>query len=334
MAKNNLPSLFSCNGSIKPGYGVFYGVNSDRPTEETPVLVYEETVLGTISNYINVDKEKAERELNPDNANPKTVDKCHLPPNTDILRVKTSINFRGTLHAPHACNESEFVDLLYGDLLSMEETKQLVKPLAERYVANIINGKWLHRNQYAVDIGFKVLYNNETYVFPRINGFDVSSLNGEQTEAYNIIVNGVYNTLISEDEVLNLYIVADIQMTENAEVYPSQEFETNGDKKKILFSINENHAAMHSQKIGNGIRTIDNWIDPNVVIPVNPYGQIKEKTIALRKPDTKKDLYTLLQHIDEMKTQAINGDPDNNVKFLIACLIRGGVYSGVAKKKK
>jgi len=115
------------------------------------------------------------------------------------------------------------------------------------------------------------------------------------------------------------------------EVFPSQELildRSSGKKSKTLYHVN-GVAAMHSQKIGNAIRTIDTWypeysdgsasVGP---IAVEPYGSVTSMGKAFRQPKQKQDFYNLLD-----RWVLKDHEPDEgNQHFVIANLVRGGVF--------
>ena len=55
-------------------------------------------------------------------------------------------------------------------------------------------------------------------------------------------------------------VEAQVYLGNGQEVFPSQELvlDSNSKKSKVLYQVNE-IAAIHSQKIGNALRTIDTW---------------------------------------------------------------------------
>ena len=99
-------------------------------------------------------------------------------------------------------------------------------------------------------------------------------------------------------------------------------------KSKTLYKIGDGDgavAAIHSQKIGNALRTIDTWYsgaDENGPIAVEPYGSVTTQGKAWRQPKEKLDFYNLLDGWI-IKDKA----PDlPQQHFVIATLIRGGVF--------
>ena len=86
-------------------------------------------------------------------------------------------------------------------------------------------------------------------------------------------------------------------------------------------------AGIHSQKIGNALRTIDTWYpqDENVPlgpIAVEPYGSVTTQGKAYRQPKAKADFYNLLDNWVLKDKVPAEGDQH----FVMATLIRGGVF--------
>jgi CRISPR-associated protein Csy3 len=141
----------------------------------------------------------------------------------------------------------------------------------------------------------------------------------------------IANVLSSNDDFLLLDISCYVQMGNAQEVYPSEELvldKGKGEKSKILYAVN-NIAAMHSQKLGNAIRTIDTWY-PHFTnadqsagpIAVEPYGAVTNLGRAYRTPKDKQDFYTFFD-------AWARGEQLNNVEdehYVMAVLVRGGVF--------
>ena len=90
-------------------------------------------------------------------------------------------------------------------------------------------------------------------------------------------------------------------------------------------------AGLHSQKIGNALRTIDTWY-PDAYqfgpISVEPYGSVTNRGVAYRQPKEKVDFYTLLDNwVVKGKEPAVEQQ-----HYIIAVLIRGGVFGESDKK--
>jgi len=92
----------------------------------------------------------------------------------------------------------------------------------------------------------------------------------------------------------------------------------------VLFQLNK-CAAIHNVKIGNAIRTIDDWYkNAQFPIAVEPYGSVTQMGQAYRRSRSLGDLYTLM--LDWLNEKDNVSDEDKN--FVVANLIRGGVFGG------
>ena len=124
------------------------------------------------------------------------------------------------------------------------------------------------------------------------------------------------------DENTLLNVSAYVNLGEGQRVWPSQEMVLNspkGEKSRHLFNLN-GKAAMHCEKIGNALRTIDDWYpDATAPIAIEAYGSVTQRGVAYRS--SKNDFKTLL-------LKWLNGgDVSNEDKhFVVAMIIRGGVF--------
>lgn len=145
---------------------------------------------------------------------------------------------------------------------------------------------------------------------------------GSLKELASLIAQG----LVGQTHVL-FSVTAFVRIGAGQEVFPSQELildRSRGDKSKTLYHVN-NIAGIHSQKLGNAIRTIDTWypeagdLGP---IAVEPYGSVTTEGKAYRQPKQKVDFYTLLDNWI-LKDQV---PPLEQQHFVMATLVRGGVF--------
>jgi len=84
----------------------------------------------------------------------------------------------------------------------------------------------------------------------------------------------------------------------------------------------DNCAAMHPQKIGNALRTIDDWHNnKSPVVSVETFASSSFANLCYRSPQLKNDFYSLL------KEWVIKGNIIDleSRHFVVAVLIRGGV---------
>ena len=104
---------------------------------------------------------------------------------------------------------------------------------------------------------------------------------------------------------------------------------SSGVNSKTLYSVN-GIAGIHSQKLGNALRTVDTWYPGDGElgpIAVEPYGSVTTQGKAYRQPSEKADFYSLLDNWI-LKDQI---PPVEQQHFVMATLIRGGVFGDAGK---
>ncbi|WP_340679504.1 type I-F CRISPR-associated protein Csy3 [Paraglaciecola sp.] len=270
------------------------------------------TLRGTKSQYANDNREEA---------NISEGDDAYLPNEKDTLKVSFTLRVIGNLGEPFGCNDPNFEEIIKQKVSEYKEDG--LKELSHRYAHNIASGRFLWRNRVcAKNISIQVRINDselpipfDGYEFP-LNDFDVQ----RENDSLKTLSNAIFQGLHSINDFACLQVVAFVQLGKGQHVFPSQEMNM-GEKKKVLFKLDD-CAALHSVKVGNAIRTIDNWYDDaKFPIAVEPFGSVTQRGQAYRK--SKIDLYTL------MHAWVNNKDISNEQKnFVLANLIRGGVFGG------
>ncbi|MGV6810106.1 MAG: type I-F CRISPR-associated protein Csy3 [bacterium] len=350
-----IPALLNYTRSIIPSNGVFYyqrhhtdNRTNEQPTTQThPILINRQTVRGTIANYGNVyskgkqakDSDLA-KKLDPANANIQTVDMCYLPDDIDTFFLRFSLSITNHTAAPGACNAADYRQHLV-DFFEGYREKQGFDELAQRYLQNLINARWLWRNRYAAEKTVEIIDQAEPDTPYRFQpAYDLEA-DYQACEGYDTLKQKIAQALSGESPVLRLSIIGRGTLGYGQEVYPSQEFVDNKKEGKVLASIEttdgKRQAIMHSQKIGNAIRTIDDWHGHAATygkIAAEPYGVVPSRSEAIRLPNSKNDLYSHLKKLDAINAemrQATQGKLPDAAHYVMACLVRGGVYSGEGK---
>ncbi len=294
----------------------------------TPIAIRNKDVRGTISNRLSkasITNDPAKLDAGIEKPNLQRIDVAALPFDADTLRLSFSIRFLGSLAQPSACNDETY-RVRFDGIVKDYTQEHAFNELSIRYATNIANGRFLWRNRVgaeAVEVHVKHDKNQSNkWIF---NGKDYnlhsfSQPNKNLSELADVIRQGLAGTAF-----VLLEVEAFVRIGSGQEVFPSQELilDRDGDKSKTLYHVND-VAALHSQKIGNALRTIDTWypeaheLGP---IAVEPYGSVTNRGKAYRSPKEKVDFYTLL---DEW----INGKkpPVDQQHFVMATLIRGGVF--------
>jgi len=299
-----------------------------------PVSVRPKSVRGTISNRLKAkdSSDPAKLDAAIQNPNLQTVDVAALPRDADTLKVQFTLRVLGGLGEPSACNDAAYrrklIETLGGYLRD-----QGVGELARRYAANLANGRFLWRNRIGAEqVEIHVEHWRDgaaaaQWVF-QAHDHSLRDLTAPEKEIADVNAMGalIASGLAGQAHVL-LRVTAFVRIGAGQEVFPSQELildRERGDKSKTLYDVAD-VAAIHSQKIGNALRTIDTWYGDaaeNGPIAVEPYGSVTTQGKAYRQPKDKLDFYNLLD------AWIIKGKapPPEQQHFVVATLIRGGVF--------
>lgn len=349
---NAHPSFLNFTRSIEPSEGLLFGIDGER---RIPVQVQETSIRGSISNHIHPNKEAAEtkKAAEPDSANLQRLDAAFLPPDAERLLLTFSVVIQARSLTPSGCNDDNVRKALT-DLTSAFSHKGGYRALAERYVWNLANARSLWRNRVAADKKVTIKANGESFEFDA-DALKVFTFQpGDLPASANPLVDLVAQALSTGDNPLFLEVEISGRLPHGAPVYPSQEFiENPTDKRsKVLSSMPRiwegssiRHATLHSQKIGNAIRTIDGWhaqVDELGVTAIEPYGFSQERLKTLRMPgrdaingEQAVDFYKLLVDLKGL-TDRIDKEPNvpDEALYFVAVLIRGGVFSRAKDAKK
>lgn len=297
-----------------------------------PVTVREKSVRGTISNRLKAkEQDPAKLDAAIENPNLQTVDVATLPHDTDTLMARFTLRVLGGAGTPSACNNADYQAKLQQAVTEYVQT-QGFDELARRYAHNLANGRFLWRNRVGAEqVEVRIRRMEKGHVAKEWT-FDALSLSlrGFESETQTSeLAQDIADALAGERHLI-LEVIAFAHVGNGQEVFPSQELileRGRGDKSKTLYSVDD-VAAIHSQKLGNAIRTIDTWYpapeDGSDLGPiaVEPYGSVTTQGAAYRQPKQKVDFYSLLDNW-MIKDQVPETEQQH---FVMATLIRGGVF--------
>lgn len=348
MAKTELStaSVLAFERKLDPSDGLFSAGRWDRQADAAQwvqVALHEKSVRGTISNRLkSKDQDPAKLDASIQSPNLQTVDVATLPNDADTLRVRFTLRVLGGAGVPAACNNADYQTRL-GTLVQTYRDKIGFAELSRRYAINLANGRFLWRNrvgaeQVSVEVRhlekgeIKARWQFDALAFS-LRDFDVpvdaQSALAEVAALIELGLSGAGHVLLE--------IVAHARIGDGQEVYPSQELildkgDKRGQKSKTLYAVGS-VAALHSQKIGNALRTIDTWYpqeDGEAVGPiaVEPYGSVTTQGKAYRQPKAKADFYSLLDAWALKDKLPVEGDQH----FVMATFIRGGVFGDSDKE--
>ena len=340
MAKNEsmIASVLAFEKKLVCSDGYFYGTSWDsRSGKATPLALNEKSVRGTISNRLKKTVADDPMKLNAEveKANLQRVDACSLGEEQDTLKLNFTVKVLGNIEIPSACNNAVF-KASYEKAAKNYVAQEGFKELASRYALNLANGRYLWRNRLGAE-SIEVVINvaGEDLVFNALDyslkSFDKSDSKVEQLATH------IANALSGKTPYMLITVSAYAKVGKAQEVYPSEELvldKGKGDKSKILYAVKD-IAAMHSQKIGNALRSIDTWYpdysDPAKSagsIAIEPYGAVTNLGIAFRNPRQKNDFYTLFDRFalgESLETK-------EQEHYVMAVLVRGGVFGQSGKE--
>ena len=336
MAKNEkaVASVLAFEKKLVPSDGHFYGTTWAKRTEQTALRLIEKSVRWTISNRLKPAVAGDPMKLNAEveKANLQKVDACSLGENQDTLKVSFSLKVLGGVEKPSACNNETFFQS-YEAVAKNYIQQYGFTELAKRYALNIANGRFLWRNRVGAEkVEVVVTVNEQPPV--TFNALEYSLHDFDVVDSkVQALADQIASALKGELPYLLLKIEAYALVGQAQEVYPSEELvldKGKGDKSKILYQVND-VAAMHSQKVGNALRTIDTWYpefdDKKMAIAIEPYGAVTNLGKAYRTPKDKKDFFTLFD-------KYALGEPLDNAEqehYVMAVLVRGGVFGQSSK---
>lgn len=346
-----LPGSLSLQRGSVISDGAFYNYFANGSTE--PLYVLHHGIRGTQNVAGNKDKGAAlgnskAREV----SNIQQTESAKLAPDAKLL-VRFNIRFIDLNDILFACatGKNSEVDVgafraAFNDFIARAKTSEGLIDVAQRYVRNIVNGRWLWRNRIVAeqititvsedngaknDEQPKHTFNALAVPFNHFNDFT-----HDEKKLAEVLVDG----MVGNRRTANLTVEAIVDFGMGGiEVFPSQNYLEDKPKgfSRSLYKISNEklqrqatntqllgQAALRDQKIGNAIRTIDTWYPTfattGKIIPIEPNGASLDAQEFFRIKD-KASAFDLMKKLAELDPNSDDG------KFLLACIIRGGVYS-------
>lgn len=337
---------FNYERSINPSHAQFYYL--DGGGTERPLPLHDQSVVGAFGSYTSKDADLKSRLTNP---NPQRVDMALLPLDADTVRIRFSLSVVDNALEPRTCNDSELRENMRRFASSYYRADGF-RTLADRYHRRILDGGWFWRNR-------KLATDKRVWVKDERGELiaDVEP-DGERMPESAALQEGIRAALAGETGPFRVLVTGEGVMGPGQEVHPSQEFVDPNRQTGAAQSSKSRHLAcvsardpvsdqdvrqaiFHPQKIGNHLRRVDDWYSENAeygLIPAEPYGMMLNRFHAVRWPSEGKDLYSHLQdkRLEELIGQVdAAGGPEEvpgDAHFVMACLIRGGVFSAESKK--
>lgn len=321
----DLPSVLSFERKLEVSDALMFSGNwGETPENEKnwkEVRITKRQNRSTQSAYGIDDAKKS--EPNPVSSDS---DDANLPIAHDTLKLSFTLRVIGNIGKPFACNEPNFETEISNKVRDFKVNEPGLKTLAFRYAYNIVNGRFLWRNRVCAENILILVETEDAFDVLKFNAYDFSMNDFERNagdEKLEKLTQIIFDGLNGNNETFAFIKVnAYVKLGSGQHVFPSQEMNM-GEKKKVLFQL-DSCAAIHNVKIGNAIRTIDNWYksDAEFPIAIEPYGSVTQMGQAYRKSNI--DFYSLmLRWLNEVTEISMD---DKN--YIVANLIRGGVFGG------
>jgi CRISPR-associated protein Csy3 len=334
-------SVLAFERKLDPSDALLFGGNwnaRNASQDWAPIALREKSVRGTISNRLKTkDQDPAKLDAAIENPNLQTVDVATLPAEADTLKVAFTVRVLAGTGQPSACNDAAYRQKLLATVGGYV-AQHGFRELAKRYAANLANGRFLWRNRIGaeqVEVTVAQLKNGQpvaSWTFDALaHDMDTLTASAADQAKLQALADVIAGGLGGDAHVL-LQVTAFVRIGNGQEVFPSQELildKSASKKSKTLYAVGD-VAAIHSQKLGNAIRTIDTWYPEareNGPIAVEPYGSVTTQGKAYRQPKDKADFYNLLDGW-VIKDKAPDVEQQH---FVIATLIRGGLFGDADK---
>lgn len=333
--KENIASVLAFEKKLVPSDGYMYGTKWDDKENTSALKLIEKSVRGTISNRLKeaVKKDPVKLNAEVEKANLQTVDVCALGVDQNTLKLHFTLKVLGGVQQPSACNNALFKQSYTAAVADYIEREKFTE-LGRRYALNLANARFLWRNRVGaenIEVQVKALNKGAEQEWT----FDATQFSTRDfhvdDQQINTLGDRIALALASHDDFLMLEIICFVQVGKAQEVYPSEELvldKGKGKKSKILYAVND-IAALHSQKIGNALRSIDTWypefddIESSAgPIAIEPYGAVTNLGKAYRTPKDKQDFYTFFDGFARGEKLARIEDEH----YVMATLVRGGVF--------
>lgn len=353
-----LPKNHAYKGSIRPRIGYLFAENDVG--KRIPVEVQKgrfDARRGAVSNHLKPaafkQAEKGdEKQQNVHHANLIHNDHAYLPCDYDTLVVKTGFNITADSLKPYSLSSPQMREYQRA-FTQIMMAKGGYRYLAQRYLNNIINLRWMHRNREAVKLHVDIRVDGEEIALNTPVDRHFGRGDYRYVPGYEELLERFETALTTPYEMLALDVLGYARCKGGAQVYPSQMIENESEMKearaemkrdgrRYRFEASEHsdlHAIMTDYKIGNGVRQIDDWYsyferNEQRVLPVEPYGVDQHSCRAQRLPETEEDFYSLilkLPTITERVEQCSAIEEVPEALFTLAVLIRGGLFSANTK---
>lgn len=344
---NSLPSVLSLQRGTLVTDGVMHSILPDGKL--LPVRIIRHGIRGVLP-------EKTKDSV----SNPQRTESAKTSPTATGLAVQFTWRALPAQNLLFACSDTKYREKISGFINnSFQVGVPEFDEVCRRYARNILNGRWLWRNRVLGEVSVSAKVGDQVFTsvgtsLKGFEGYTQAEQDLGQIIARNMVSSTGRDTIQVEGRVL-------FGFSGSVEVFPSQNMVTskpNGFARSLYKSnpitrkelqgilatssnsgesagefaadvIDMGEAALRDQKIGNAIRTIDTWYDGfeerQQIIAIEPNGANLEANEVFRSSGGQ-NAKSLLEKIETFREPQTCFDPRK--AFLIALMVRGGVFSG------
>lgn len=352
-----LPGVLSFQRGLVITDAPFFNVLADG---QSPVMVVRHGIRGTqnVNKSGDAEKSTAAAAKRAEVSNIQTTDTAKLDEHAQALAVRFGLrclDLENVLFAcaPSSTDKDDDVRNYRNSVRSFVERAKAsagLDEVAARFARNIANGRWLWRNRtiartVRVDVArvdadgrAEPLARFDALATP-LNHFD--AITDDERRVATVLADGLRG---NDDSGLRIEAHVDFGIAGAIEVFPSQNYVEDKPRgfARPLYCLGApdrsarssgmdfastrtmGHAALRDQKIGNALRTIDTWYPAYAEygrpLPVEPNGASLEAQEFFR--DKKTSAFEFARRLNTLDPASPDG------MFMIASLIRGGVFSG------
>lgn len=356
----SFPSVFSMSRGINLTNGAMFNMAEDG-SKLGPVKVIRHGIRGVLG--AKDAHTKASKKGSEGAAQIQVTETARTDENAHGLLVRFVMNPLSLADAVSGCNDATYRKE-FEDFVSNALNSESLAEITRRYARNILNGRWLWRNRaigdrITIEASWGGGEHDKILVEKPTRLADFTHYSEEEKALASVILQGLQGVATPSIEVIGRIFFA---RPGSYEVHPSENYVSDkpdglarllykyaslsasdflkaakADPAHYVDMVPTGLAAIRDAKIGNAIRTIDTWYEPNKIddvppIAVEPNGANIDSGKFLRAKGS--NSYNLLENIGN-ETNRVKADkktPHPETMFLIATIIRGGVY-GVKKEK-
>ncbi|GGA85853.1 type I-F CRISPR-associated protein Csy3 [Neiella marina] len=332
--------------SLSPGKAYFYYLIDGK---EQPIGVDRTRIRAPKSGFSEgfESKDMKPKDTAPQDlaySNPQFIEECYVPPRVSEIYCDFSLRINANSLKPNVCAVDETRKTLTA-LAELYKQRGGYREIAERIAKNILLGTWLWRNRTCRSLDIQVL-TNDGQTLAVSNSYCLqweSAWDGGAQDALENLKAFIEKALTDTESLYYLDVNSKLTVGGGDEIYPSQEFvdkKQDGAPSRLLAKTllnGQETVAFHAQKVGAALQMIDDWWQPNADkrLRVNEYGADREYVIARRHPKNGNDFYQLVERSEHWIEQLEHGkEIPNEVHFIIAVLVKAGVFNGAAAKAK